>query len=84
MSFALRAFVVLQSNAAMLTEEVLGHVGDVQATLEALLEAPQSAQKARSGSPQLAPAGWKLAGGSLRDWLGEDDDEEEELQGAEK
>ncbi len=76
MSYSLRAFVVLQSNAGMLTEEMLSHVSDVQATLEQVLEAP-SGSKSRSGSPHFMPAAWKLAGGSLRDWLADEDDEEE-------
>lgn len=77
MSYSLRAFVVLQSNAGMLTEEMLSHVSDVQATLEQVIEAP-SGSKSRSGSPHFMPAAWKLAGGSLRDWLADEDDEEEE------
>jgi len=65
--FVLKAFIVLQNTAGLLTEEMVGHVGEVQLTLERALEVARNSEAPSRSSPQLA--GWALTGKSMEEWL---------------
>lgn len=71
MSFALRGFVALQSAASLLTEETLGHVAAVQATLDAFTRAPvdQMQNKSTTVDELVTRGGFAKAGLSVKDWL---------------
>ena len=73
MSFALRGFVALQSAASLLTEETLGHVTAVQATLDAFTRAPvdpaQTTASTTTADELVTRGGFSKAGLTVRDWL---------------
>ncbi len=71
LTFALRAFVAVQTSAGVLTEEALGHISSVQETLDLALRGDIDGSVKKHTAQVAARAGWSAGGVSLEAWLEE-------------